>query len=78
MPAALNEMADRRSAAADFCNKICQIQTCALQPSISIRFYSIALSARTRNGSGMGKPDRLRYLERIQVYVARMPGKSCE
>jgi hypothetical protein len=23
MPAALNEMADRRSAAADFCNKIC-------------------------------------------------------
>jgi hypothetical protein len=28
MPAVLNEMADRRSEAADFCNKICQKRTC--------------------------------------------------
>jgi hypothetical protein len=51
MPAALNEMADRRSAAADFCNKIGTERTC-----IDVRLESAfrgkaEVGLRSRQGS---------------------------
>ena len=58
-PASLKGMADRPSAAADFCNKICQVRK---SPGSSL--YSIRADAGCPNDFGRpyNEPERLRNL----------------